>query len=163
MTISIGGPPSGAALAAQLAGATIPGALTVAGLLTTQAGQTNSGGIITSSSGINTTGVAAIQAGGSLIAGVGDVQTNTAGQGLQIKGGANAKIGTAVLVAGTVTVADTSVTANSKIFVVAVLVGGTQGILSVPSASIVPGTSFVINSSNAADTSTVLYMIVEQG
>lgn len=69
-------------------------------------------------------------------------------------------VGTATLVGGTVVVATTFVSdANSRIFVVANTPGGTQGILSVPQASIVDATSFVINSSEAADTSTVNWII----
>lgn len=67
---------------------------------------------------------------------------------------------TATLVGGTVTVSSTAVTASSKIFVTVNTPGGTQGFLSVPTASIVAGASFVINSSSASETSTVNWMIV---
>jgi hypothetical protein len=86
---------------------------------------------------------------------------NLAGAGLSVKEGANAKQGTAVLVAGTVTVADTAVTANSRIFLTSQLDGGTPGFLRVSSRT--AGTSFVITSGNAADTSTVAYEIFEPG
>jgi hypothetical protein len=79
--------------------------------------------------------------------------------GLSIKGGANQALGTATLVAGTVTVSNTRVTANSRIFLSVTTVGGVQGILSV--GTVTPGTSFVINSSSIADTSTVAWMIIE--
>lgn len=65
--------------------------------------------------------------------------------------------GRAVLVAGTVTISTAEVIASDNIQLTCVLVGGTQGILSV--GTIVAGTSFVINSSNAADTSTVYWKI----
>lgn len=68
--------------------------------------------------------------------------------------------GTATLSAGTVTVSSTAVTASSKIFVTVNTPGGTQGFLSVPTASIVAGSSFVINSSSATETSTVNWLIV---
>lgn len=90
-----------------------------------------------------------------------NLDIGTAGNGLQVAEGANAKQGTAVLVAGTVTVANTSVTANSRIFLTAQALGGTQGILAVTAR--VAGTSFTITSSNAADTSTVAYEIFEPG
>jgi hypothetical protein len=67
-------------------------------------------------------------------------------------------IGTATLVAGTVTVSTTAVTASSLIFVSYFTPGGTQASLSI--GTITPGVSFVINSSNVADTSTVNYLIV---
>jgi hypothetical protein len=86
---------------------------------------------------------------------------STVGAGLQIAEGANAKQGTAVLVAGTVTVANTSVTASSRILLTSNLDGGTPGFVRVSSR--VAGTSFTITSSNAADTSTIAYEIFEPG
>lgn len=70
-------------------------------------------------------------------------------------GGTADTVGTATLVGGTVTVSTTVVAAGTRIFVSANTPGGVSGILSAPIASIVAGTSFVINSSSAADTSTV--------
>jgi len=66
--------------------------------------------------------------------------------------------GTATLVAGTVTVANTSVTANSLVFLTVTLPGGTVGYLSV---AVTAGTGFVITSSSALDTSTVGYIVVD--
>lgn len=71
----------------------------------------------------------------------------------------NQPMGTAVLVAGTVTVLHTEVKADSRIFLTHLVAGGTLGILSV--GTITAGTSFVINSTNAADTSTVCYLILD--
>lgn len=88
-----------------------------------------------------------------------DVVVNTAGNGLQVKSGSNAKIGTATLAAGSVTVANTSVTSNSRIFVTSNTDGGTPGWLRVSAKT--NGTSFVITSSSATDTSTVAWLIVE--
>ena len=68
--------------------------------------------------------------------------------------------GTATLVAGTVTVNTGSVLASSYIFVSRNTPGGTEGHLSAPVASIVANTSFVINSSSAADTSTVNWFLM---
>ena len=89
----------------------------------------------------------------------GQVISASSGKGLSVKEGANCKQGTATLVAGAVTVANTSVTANSRIFLTSQVDGGTPGFLRV-SARVV-GTSFTITSSNAADTSTVAYEIFE--
>lgn len=88
-----------------------------------------------------------------------DFSISTLGKGLKIKTGANAKMGTAVLVVGTVTVNNTSITAASLVFLSVQVAGGTQGVLSL--GTVVAGTSFVINSSSALDTSTVAYLIVE--
>lgn len=90
----------------------------------------------------------------------GNVQLTTPGNKLKIATGSNASIGTSTLVAGTVTVSTTAVATASKIFVSVDTPGGTVGFISAPSASIVNATSFVINSSNAADTSTVNWWIV---
>lgn len=85
---------------------------------------------------------------------------NVTGKLVWPTGGAADVIGTATLVAGTVTVATTAVAAASKIFVSCNTPGGVLGFLSAPVASIVAATSFVINSSNPADTSTVNWVIV---
>jgi hypothetical protein len=70
-----------------------------------------------------------------------------------------ARTGTAVLVAGTVTVSDASITANSRILLTANVPGGTPGWLHVSARS--AGVSFTITSSSGADTSTVAYFILE--
>jgi hypothetical protein len=89
----------------------------------------------------------------------GQVALQIAGRGLSIKEGANAKQGTATLVAGAVTVANTSVTANSRIFLTSQVDGGTPGFLRVSAR--IAATSFTITSSSATDTSTVAYFITE--
>jgi hypothetical protein len=89
----------------------------------------------------------------------GNFTVNTVGAGLRVKEGSNAKQGTATLVAGHVVVANTSVTAASRIFLTSQVDGGTPGFLRVSSR--VAGTSFTVDSSNGADTSTVAYQIFE--
>jgi hypothetical protein len=86
---------------------------------------------------------------------------------LSVTAGANKSVGTATLVAGTVTVSNTRVTSSSIIFVSRNTPGGTLGVgFSVPVASIVNGTSFVINAvaSNGTvstgETSTVNWWII---
>lgn len=83
----------------------------------------------------------------------------TAGGGLNIKEGANARMGTATLVAGTVLVATTEVTANSRIFLTAQTSGAAPGALRVSAR--VAATSFTITSTSGTDTSSVAWMIVE--
>lgn len=68
--------------------------------------------------------------------------------------------GTATLVAGTVTVPATGLTANSVILLGRNTPGGTLGNLSAPDASRVVGTSFDIDSDDVADVSTVDYLVV---
>jgi hypothetical protein len=92
----------------------------------------------------------------------GDFAVMTAGRGFRTKEGANAKQGIATLVAGTVTVADTAVTANSRIFLTGQSAGAgaaTWGELVVSART--PATSFVITSSLATDTREVAYEIFE--
>ena len=110
---------------------------------------------------IATTGLNPITSGAGFVAQLGNLDIQNAGSGLKVKEGSNAKQGQAVLVAGTVTVANTSVTASSRIFLTHAVVGGTIGIPSI--GTVTAGTSFVINSSNAADTSTINYEIFEPG
>ncbi|ALO79386.1 hypothetical protein [Streptomyces phage phiSAJS1] len=89
------------------------------------------------------------------------LKLGTAGAGIAVKEGANARMGVATLAAGTVTVANTSVTAKTRIF----LTGqnnGASGTPGVPRVSArVAGTSFTITSSSASDTSTVAYELRE--
>lgn len=90
----------------------------------------------------------------------GNIALLAAGNKLKIATGSNASIGTTTLVGGTVTVNTAAVTTGSIIFLTCNTPGGTQGFLSAPSASIVNATSFVINSSNVLDTSTVNWIII---
>lgn len=90
----------------------------------------------------------------------GNVALLAAGNKIKIATGSNASVGTATLVGGTVTVNTTAVATGSTIFLTCNTPGGTQGFLSAPSASITNATSFVINSSSGADTSTVNWWII---
>lgn len=83
----------------------------------------------------------------------------TAGRGLNIAEGANARMGTATLAAGVATVATTAVTANSRIFVTSQVDGGTPGFLRVSARN--AGADFTITSDSGTDTSTVAWLIVE--
>jgi len=90
----------------------------------------------------------------------GSLNIETAGSGLAVAEGANCKQGVATLTAGTVTVSNASVTSTSRIFLVS-QDNGVVGALRAPLSSIVPGTSFVINSSVALDAGVVCYEIFE--
>lgn len=94
------------------------------------------------------------------VSSAGQISVTTAGFGLTVKGGANAKVGTVALASGVATVANTSVTANSRIFLTVQNGTTTTGTVSV--ATITAGTGFTLVSSNVADTTTVAYFIVEQ-
>ncbi|MCK5603825.1 hypothetical protein KAR91_18195 [Candidatus Pacearchaeota archaeon] len=83
----------------------------------------------------------------------------TIGKKQAIVEGSNAAMGLATLSGGAITVANTLVTANSRIFITAQADGGTPGSLRVSGRS--AGTNFVITSSSGADTSTVAWEIKE--
>ena len=89
----------------------------------------------------------------------GSLAVSTAGSGLQIKEGTNAKMGTATLSAGSVTVSTTAVTANSRIFLTGQNSSGTAGALGVTART--AGTSFTITSTSGTDTRLVAWFIVE--
>lgn len=105
----------------------------------------------------NSSGVALATWSGALLA-TGSINLATVGNKLSIKGGTNATIGQATLVAGTVTVANTSVTANSLIWLTVKTIGGTAGN---HSYTITAGTSFTINSSLTTDTSIINWLIID--
>jgi hypothetical protein len=88
----------------------------------------------------------------------GNFTLGTAGNGLLIKEGTNATMGTATLVGGTVVVNTTKATASSRIFLTVKTAGGTQGFLSY---TVSAGTSFTITSTSGTETSTVSWFIVE--
>jgi hypothetical protein len=107
-------------------------------------------GKVTLSGGVSTSSIAV----------TGNVDVSSVGYGMRVAEGVNAKQGIATLVGGTVTVANTSVTANSRILYSVQTAGGTQGFLS---TTRVVGTSFTINSTSNTETSTVAYEIFEPG
>jgi hypothetical protein len=97
---------------------------------------------------------------GSLALTTGDVSISTAGRGLKIAEGSNAKMGRATLNGTTgVVVNTTAVGTNSEIFMTTQVPGGTLGVPVVVSR--VNATSFTIRSSVAGDVSTVAWMIVD--
>lgn len=90
-----------------------------------------------------------------------NVILSVVGGGLKIKEGTDATSGIATLVGGTVVVATTKVTADSRIQ----LTGQNLGTITVPVGYCVsartPATSFTILSANIVDTSDVAWMIIE--
>lgn len=78
------------------------------------------------------------------------------GKGLSLRQGSGTLCGSATLVAGTVTVTNANITADSKVFLQHAPFGGTPGILEVVISA---GVGFTINSSSASDRSTVNYFV----
>lgn len=88
-------------------------------------------------------------------------QVDTSGKIIIGKAGTAVKhvrTGTATLVAGTKTVTDTNITANSIILLTVMTAGGTQGFLSYTRSA---GASFTINSTSGTETSVIGYVIVD--
>lgn len=91
----------------------------------------------------------------------GNLALRTAGNGFKIKEGTNARMGTSTLVAGTVTVSNTTITASTRIFLSGNNSSGTAGSLTVSARSV--GTSFTITSTDGADTRSVAWVLFEPG
>lgn len=129
-----------------------------AGLNTTEPTFTNSA--FTADNGAIAAPIAIFRDNGTKVFSIedGGNPTLALGNKLVIATGTNASIGTATLVAGTVTVSTTAALTASKIFVTVTTPGGTQGFLSVP--TITNATSFVITSTSATETSIVNWWII---
>lgn len=143
--------PSGQSQASVIIGNTAPDGAAVFGT-----GFLNIGGTTNVAAG-NSTGT-----GADFQVAVGSVDVQAAGQGIKVAEGSNAKQGTATLNGTTaVVVSNTSVTANSRIFLTIQSPGGTPASPYVSART--AGTSFSIKSTGASDTSTVAYFITEPG
>lgn len=90
----------------------------------------------------------------------GNLVASTAGNGLQVKSGSNARIGTGTLSGGSLVVANTSVTANTRVFLQDTNAGALTnvGSLTVVTSA---GVGFTVTSTNVLDTSTFNYLLVE--
>ena len=78
---------------------------------------------------------------------------------LHCKSSTNSTVGTGTLVAGTLTISTTAVTANSLIFITPIS-NSALGVLYI--GTITPGVSFVVNSTNGVDTSAFNWFIIEK-
>ena len=77
----------------------------------------------------------------------GDLDIDEIGKGLRIAEGANAKMGTATLVAGTITVNTTAVSTSSRLFITRTAFNATSTAGNLNVSAIVNGTSFTVQSS----------------
>lgn len=89
----------------------------------------------------------------------GNFKLTSVGNKHLIAEGANASMGVATLVAGTVTVNNTLITGNTRIFLTGQNSSGTHGELTVSARS--ASTSFTITSSSATDTRSVAWLLIE--
>ena len=89
----------------------------------------------------------------------GDVSITTAGSGIKIKEGSNARLGTSTLVAGVVVVSNTSVTANTRVLLGRASLGSiTTGVVE---AVVTAGVGFQLTSSDPADDGVINWLLVE--
>lgn len=98
---------------------------------------------------------------GDVNASTGNVLVSTAGKGLRVKEGSNAKQGTATLVLGVAVVSNTNVTANSRIFLTVQSLGTVTAPKAIAVTARTASTSFTITSADLTDTSVVAYEIFE--
>jgi hypothetical protein len=109
-------------------------------------------------------GASTLQTDGALQVGSGGakgIALTVAGGGLAIAEGTNARMGVATLVAGTVTVANTSVTASTRIQLTVQSLGTVTAPKAVAVTGRTAGTSFTITSADATDTSVVAWEMTE--
>lgn len=90
-----------------------------------------------------------------------NIKLTTAGNGIYIKEGSNATMGTGTLAAGTVTINTTKVTASSRVFLTDTGGGVLANIGSLYVSAKSAGVSFTVSSSNALDSSTFNWVILE--
>lgn len=100
---------------------------------------------------------------GNLVTSGSSLKLSSAGDGVYIKEGTNARMGVATLSSGTVTVNNTSVTANTRIFIGVDNPGTVANLGSVYEDSTVrsAGTSFTIKSTNILSNATVTWLLIE--
>lgn len=119
-------------------------------------GNMNVSGNLTVTGNISSNGI--VQ-GATIDADFGNLETTFAGTGLAIKAGSNCYIGAGTLTAGTVTISNTSVAANTHIFITPTTTSTNSGTLAV--TSITAGTSFTVTSSDSSDTASFNYLFVK--
>lgn len=90
-----------------------------------------------------------IDVSGNVFIPTGNLSVTAAGKGLQIKEGSNARMGTATLTAGTVTIANTSVTANTRVYITRSDFGASSalGPILCLNGAITPGVGFSLRAS----------------
>jgi hypothetical protein len=91
----------------------------------------------------------------------GDLKINTAGKGLSVKEGSNAKMGTCTLVIGVCVVSTTAVAATSRVFLTIQSLGTVVLPKTVGVTARTAATSFTITSEDATDTSVIAWLIVD--
>jgi len=142
-----------------------------AGNITATAGDIVStlGNITATNGNITATAGNVVSTLGNFIATNGYLSLATAGNGIRIKEGANARMGQTTLVAGSKILANTTVTANTRVFATRASVNASVACGLISAGTITPGVSFVIDAIDpaapagvvAADVSIVDWILVE--
>lgn len=104
----------------------------------------------------------ALQSGGDLSGDAtngGDIVVNKTGKGIKLKEATNGRLQSCTLSGGACTMANTTVTAATKVFCFSQADGGTPGWLRTSAKSV--GTSYTVTSSSGADTSTIACILIE--
>jgi hypothetical protein len=91
----------------------------------------------------------------------GQIAAKITGTGFSVATGANCKMGTGTLVSGKATISTTAVTSSSFIFLSDAGGGVLANIGSLSVGTVTAGTSFVVNSTNALDSSNFAWIIFE--
>jgi hypothetical protein len=129
------------------------------GNIAASSGNVSASGTVTGGTGVIATTGGVTATAGDITATNGNVIVSTAGKGLNVKTGSNARIGTLTLTGATpVVVSTTAVTADSAIFLTVKTPGGTPAFYWVSARS--AGTSFSVTGT-AGDTSVLNWFIVE--
>lgn len=135
------------------------GITATAGNIAASSGNVSASGTVTGGTGVIATTGGVTATAGNVTATNGDVVISTAGKGLNVKTGSNARMGTLTLNGATpVVVNTTAVTADSAIFLTVKTVGGTPEFSWVSART--PATSFSVTGT-AGDTSVLNWLIVE--
>lgn len=113
---------------------------------------------ITSGGNVTVTG-AITSTAGNVTATNGSLLLGTAGNGLQIKEGSNARMGTSTLSGGTIAISNTSAVTGDRIFITRV--SGTAAEFGHLSYTISTGVSFTVNSTDAQDDSVINWLIIK--
>ncbi len=88
------------------------------------------------------------------------IETDNAGTGtFKINDGADEQMGVATLASGNVTVNNTKITANTRVFLSRQSISGTEGFLRISART--AGTSFTITSSSGSDGGTIAWLLIE--